>query len=98
MKYLLGIILLSGLGFGSYYWHTSKTKEQVLQSTPQIVQVERGPLQITIESTGTIKPDREVEIKCEASGEITKLPVDVSDIVKKGDLLMQLDSRMKRSL
>lgn len=32
-----------------------------------------------------------MEIKCEASGEITKLPVDVSDIVKKGDLLVQLD-------
>jgi HlyD family secretion protein len=93
MKYLFGLILLGGLGFGAYYWHASKTREQMPQSAPKIVQAERGPLQITIESTGTIEPEREVEIKCEASGEITKLPVEVSDIVKKGDLLLQLDTR-----
>ena len=36
-------------------------------------------------------PNLEVEIKCKASGEIVKLPFDVSAPVKKGDLLVQLD-------
>ena len=91
MKYLIGIVLLAGLGFGAYHRHTSRTKKQTPQTVTQVVRAERGPLRITIESTGTIEPEREVEIKCEASGEITQLPVDVSDIVKKGDLLVQLD-------
>jgi len=93
MRFLLGIVLLAGLGLGVYYWRASSTKDQYLQNTPQVVQVKRGPLQVTIESIGTIAPEREVEIKCEASGEIIKLPVDVSDIVKAGDLLVQLDPR-----
>ena len=91
MKYLLAIVLLAALGFGAYFWRTSGTEVEAQQSAPQVVKVERGPLQIIIESTGTIKPEREVEIKCEASGEITKLPVDVSDAVTKGDLLVQLN-------
>jgi multidrug resistance efflux pump len=32
-----------------------------------------------------------VEIKCKASGEIVNLPYDVSDVVKKGDLVVELD-------
>lgn len=91
MKHLLLIVPLAALGFGAYYWHTSKTRENIQEHPPQIVQAERGPLEIIIESTGTIEPEREVEIKCEASGEITQLPVDVSDAVKKGDLLVQLN-------
>lgn len=91
MKYLVSIVLLVGLGFGAYYWHISRIKEKTPQSARRIVKAERGPLQIIIESTGTIEPEREVEIKCEASGEITQLPIDVSDVVKKGDLLVQLD-------
>ena len=98
MKYMLGIVMLAGLGFGAYQWRTSGTNEAPQQNTPLVVRVERGPLQISVESTGTVEPEREVEIKCEASGEITGLPVDVSDIVKKGDLLVQLDPRDEKLL
>jgi hypothetical protein len=33
----------------------------------------------------------EVDIKCKASGEVIKLPFDISDAVKKGELLVELD-------
>ena len=33
----------------------------------------------------------DVDIKCKAGGEIIKLPYDVSERVKKGDLLVELD-------
>ena len=32
-----------------------------------------------------------VDIKCKASGEVISLPFDVSDIVKKGERVMELD-------
>ena len=49
------------------------------------------PLKVVVEATGRVVPEREVEIKCKASGEITNLPVEVSQPVKLGDLLVQLD-------
>lgn len=53
--------------------------------------VEKGTLSVLVETSGRVVPREEVEIKCKASGEVIKLPVDVSDIVKKGDLLVQID-------
>jgi RND family efflux transporter MFP subunit len=53
--------------------------------------VEKGFLSVQVETAGRVVPQEEVEIKCKASGEVIKLPVDVSDIVKKGDLLVQID-------
>ncbi len=49
------------------------------------------PLKVVVDATGRVVPEREVEIKCKASGEITKLPVEVSQPVQQGDLLVQLD-------
>jgi len=49
------------------------------------------PLKVAVDATGRVVPEREVEIKCKASGEITQLPVEVSQPVKLGDLLVQLD-------
>lgn len=49
------------------------------------------PLKVVVDATGRVVPEREVEIKCKASGEIIKLPVEVSQEVKQGDLLVQLD-------
>ncbi|MHA4875625.1 hypothetical protein, partial [Enterococcus faecium] len=42
-------------------------------------------------ATGKVEANFEVEIKAKASGKIIRLPYDVSDVVKTGDLLVQLD-------
>lgn len=55
------------------------------------VKVERGPIRLTVASTGRVVSNLDVEIKCKASGEIIKLPYDISDEVKEGDLLLELD-------
>lgn len=58
---------------------------------PEPVRVSRGNLRQQIESTGKVVPELEVEIKSKASGQVVLLPRDVSDPVRKGDLLAELD-------
>ncbi|HVX84673.1 MAG TPA: efflux RND transporter periplasmic adaptor subunit [Phycisphaerae bacterium] len=53
--------------------------------------VKRGTVEKSVESAGKVVANLEVDIKCRASGEIITLPFDISDKVKKGDLLCQLD-------
>jgi len=53
--------------------------------------IEKGLLMVLVETSGRVVPKQEVEIKCKASGEVIKLPVDISDVVKKEDLLVQID-------
>jgi len=58
---------------------------------PSVATVVRGPITALVSSTGRIVPELDVEIKCEASGEVVAIPHDVSDVVKKGELLVELD-------
>jgi HlyD family secretion protein len=60
-------------------------------SQPKTTLVERGAIRVFVEATGRVVPEQEIEIKGKASGEIIKLPVDISDKVKRGDLLVWLD-------
>src|SRR5580698_9262400 len=53
--------------------------------------VTRGDITQIVSATGPVASNLDVQIKCRASGEVITLPFDISDHVKKGDLLVQLD-------
>jgi RND family efflux transporter MFP subunit len=94
MKILSACLVVALLMGGGYYWwgaRTTAAKTKTSAEVPVEVKVTRGGLSVTVESTGRVVPEQEVDIKCKASGEVVKLPVDVSDHVAKGDLLAQLD-------
>ena len=57
----------------------------------EVVRVNRGLVERTVESAGRVVSNNDVEIKCRASGAVTKLPFDVHQNVRKGELLCQLD-------
>ncbi len=55
--------------------------------------VARGDIAKSVVATGKIQPITKVEVKSKASGIVTKLYVDINKVVKKGDLLAQLDQQ-----
>lgn len=57
------------------------------------VPVERRDIALTIEATGTVEPIDLVEVKSKASGQIVTMPVQVGSVVRRGDLLAQIDPR-----
>ncbi|MCX7703119.1 MAG: efflux RND transporter periplasmic adaptor subunit [Planctomycetota bacterium] len=92
MKKLIALVVILGIaGGGYYYWEKGKVPEE--QSAPKeaTAVVERGGIVLSVSATGKVVANLEVAIKCKASGEIVKLPFDVSDEVKMGDLLVELD-------
>src|SRR3954465_6025924 len=44
----------------------------------------------TVSASGKIKPEVEVKISSEVSGEIVELPIKEGDVVKKGQLLVRI--------
>jgi len=58
----------------------------------QVEKVTRGNIIQTISGSGKIRPEVEVKISANVSAEIIRLNVKEGDKVKKGDLLVQLDS------
>jgi len=48
---------------------------------------------ITAEATGSVEPVRKIEVTSKASGEVTRLYVDIGDEVEAGALLAEVDPR-----
>jgi len=57
----------------------------------KLAKVERIDLIRSVVATGKIQPVTQVEIKSKASGIIQKLPVNVGDVVRKGQVICELD-------
>ncbi|MDP2267993.1 MAG: efflux RND transporter periplasmic adaptor subunit, partial [Deltaproteobacteria bacterium] len=91
MKKLVVAIVAAAVIVGGYYAWSSYNKPKAPKEVITTGEVERGPLRMLVSSTGKVVSNLDVDIKCKASGEIIALPRDVSDAVRKGELLIQLD-------
>lgn len=55
--------------------------------------VTRGDIAVRVQATGSVEPINPVDIKSKAGGAVIQEPVEVGSVVKKGDLLAQIDPR-----
>lgn len=55
------------------------------------VQVARGDIESSVTALGTLQPRQYVDVGAQASGQIHKIHVEVGDLVKEGQLLVELD-------
>lgn len=93
----LGSILLIGGLLLYFFYQSNSTKEY--NSDIQTTTVARGNIVSSVTATGTVEPLVTVEVGTQVSGEISKIYVDYSSEVKKGQLLAELDpSTLKASL
>lgn len=92
MRKLVVILLIAGVAAGSVYYLKGR-QSRTMADAPEsaTAKVERGPIVLSVSTVGRVVPNLEVDIKCKASGEVIRLPYDVSDSVEKGKLLVELD-------
>ena len=99
---ILGIIVLALIVFWIVKSSKSSKKELVIRTHV----VGEYTVENTVTATGTIEPVETVEVGTQVSGKVEKIYVDFNDVVKKGQLLAELDkltlnqsvSRAKASL
>ncbi|MFZ3124875.1 MAG: efflux RND transporter periplasmic adaptor subunit [Acidovorax sp.] len=86
----LGVAVLVLSGGGIYYWQS----RQRASAAPVYVteEVRRGNLTLNVSANGTLQPTRAVNIGSELSGTVRNVLVDVNDKVKKGQVLVELDT------
>lgn len=86
----LGLLALAAAGAGWWYWQASKSAKAVPRYVTQ--EVQRGQVRLTVAANGTLQPTRSVNIGSELSGTVRRVLVDVNDRVKKGQVLVELDT------
>ncbi|MEB3312266.1 MAG: efflux RND transporter periplasmic adaptor subunit [Snowella sp.] len=92
-KWLLGIILLIGLGWGGYqiYQQTVVLPQAKVKQEKGTIAVQREDLAVTVTANGTIQPEVSINISPKNAGVLKSLYVKEGDRVKKGQLLAQMD-------
>ena len=88
---VIAAVLIAAVAAGVRWWMNSATASDEAAAQESTASVTHGPLRETVECPGRVVSNLDVEIKCRASGQVTKLPFDVSDAVKEGDLVLELD-------
>ena len=87
-KIIIGVIILLGvISFITFKVFKKSEKELVIRTYV----VDDYTIENTVTATGTIQPLEQVEVGTQVSGEIDKIFVDYNSVVKKGQLLAELD-------
>jgi HlyD family secretion protein len=94
-KYWFFAIFVIAAGLSLWYWQVRKAAAAAPSYTTQ--PVARGNLTLTVTANGTIQPTRTINIGSELSGTVLKVNVDVNDKVKKGQVLVVLDTSKLRN-
>jgi HlyD family secretion protein len=93
-KYLIigGAALLALAAAGFYFWGGNAGAAQYLTA-----KVERGNLRNTVTATGTLQAVTTVQVGSQASGTISALYADYNSVVKKGQVVAQLDPAVSKA-
>jgi len=84
-------VILTGLGSAAFFSLKAIGTKPVKIDPEKIAVVERTDLARSVVATGKVQPVTQVEIKSKASGIVLKLPVNIGDIVHKGQVICELD-------
>ncbi|MDD2843744.1 MAG: efflux RND transporter periplasmic adaptor subunit [Rhodoferax sp.] len=84
------LVLLLAAGGGYYYWQQSQQRSAAPSYVTEAAS--KGDLTLTVTANGTLQPTRSVNIGSELSGTVLRVLVDVNDRVKRGQVLVELDT------
>lgn len=90
---IISAIILAAAGALSFYFLNNKSSQYLFETA----KVEKGSVNTTITATGTLEAANTVVVGTQVSGVIKKLYVDFNSVVKKGQLIAELDKSTLQS-
>lgn len=87
-SYALAILVVLGGAYAAYSWFGGDAPTVVYETVPAA----KDSLTVTVSATGTLQPLTQVDISSELSGVVRTVLVNENDLVKKGDVLAELDT------
>ena len=82
------VLVAAGVGLAAWQAGNRDAQKPRYVTTP----LTRGNVAVSVTANGTLQPTRSVAIGSELSGTVARVLVDVNDVVKKGQLLVELDA------
>jgi RND family efflux transporter MFP subunit len=95
-KVVLFAVITTALAGGGWWGVQSgkfNSKDKGEDSERFLARAEKRDIDFSVEVSGDVAPEFELDVKSEVSGKIKALHVDAGDEVKEGDLLVEIDDR-----
>ncbi len=89
----LFIVLFGLLVAGGTYWYR-QSETQTAGQRYKLQAIEKGDITQTVSANGTLNPVVLVNVGTQVSGTVTKLYVDFNDVVRQGQVLLELDDAL----
>lgn len=80
-----GVVVVAGLGFMQYRKGTKKGTEVRVEA------VQKRDLVASVTASGQVTPQTKVDLSADITGKIVRLNVKMGDMVRQGQLLLQID-------
>ena len=87
VKYLVIAAVLAAAAYGGYVYFQPKNEVSYITEP-----VTRGTLSQTVSASGEISSSHLVDVGAQVSGQVKKMHVKIGDVVKKGDLIAEIDN------
>lgn len=88
--WVVGLVVVLGVTGGLVVWRAKAAQPKGDQWVTAAVEL--GDLRETVTATGTLQPLDSVEVGAEVTGRVVKVHVDVNDLVKEGQVLVEIDT------
>ena len=95
LKILVGLLVLVGVGYGSFLWLWPKPTLSALST--QTIEAEVAQMEDVLLVAGQVKPAVTIDLRAEASGIVQFVAVKEGDRVAQGQELVRLDSKLAQS-
>lgn len=93
--WIIGSIVIIGIGGGWYYWKSSTT-EEVVAVVPTEYTVKKGDITLWLTADGNIQGDNILSLGFESTGKITNIKKNIGDTVKAGEIIATIDDTSAR--
>jgi HlyD family secretion protein len=86
---IIAVLIISATAAGFLWWKKNASGKTQAPSF-RTARVTRGNLDVVLKSSGTLKPMEDATINLKVDGRVKKVYIKEGDVVKKGDLLYEL--------
>lgn len=92
----IALLICAAIATGYYFWNQSSQKNSV-QNQYKITPVSKGLIEEVITSQGKLEAKEYVDVGTQVSGQLLKLHVELGDVVKKDDIIAEIDPKIYES-
>ncbi len=97
VKIFITLALICALSFGGWQAWQKRAEKNSAEKRVSVVTIARGDIEEVVTAQGKLEPKQYVDVGVQVSGQIKKIYVELGQVIKKGDMIAEIDPQVYQS-